>query len=550
MNGKLIWLILALAFLIRIIAIGSFPVGFNADESSFGYDAYSLLKTGRDQWGVSAPLVLKSFGDFKSPLYSYLSVPFVSLFGLNIFSVRLVSAFVGTLAVLSTYLLTKRLSGSYGLGLTAALFLALNPWSIMLSRAAAEANLITFFLPMALYMFLEKKYSWSAFFFGLNLFTYHSAKLITPVVLGGLLVIYKDRFKNINIKNIILPLIVFTMFLGGLVYTFKIGGGTRITERSIVQGALEQGFDERIAAISKGKNHKISKLLHNRYQVIAKRFINNYSQYFSFRFLTSSGAGEGSYSMIPGIGVLNFFELVCIFGLIPFFLVKNNYKKLVMALITWLIVAPLPAALASGIGYSGNRASGMLPVIQIIAAFGALGWFLLIKTRKSRNVIYISAFVFSLLFVSNSYSFINKYFKTPDSNILRQMGYGNLEVGNWLNSNTKQSNIILSRSLSEPQIFIAFASRMDPYVYQSSALGWDLKSNNAIWVDQLPSYNLDRYTIKSIDWEKDFVGTNILVSRAEEVPVNVTPIKVFYYPNGTPNIFIIDSSQKIYAKAY
>ena len=85
MKGKLIWLVLLVAFLLRFISLTKFPAGFNADEASFGYDAYSILHTGRDQWGTFMPIVLKSFGDYKSPVYSYLAIPSVAIFGLSVF---------------------------------------------------------------------------------------------------------------------------------------------------------------------------------------------------------------------------------------------------------------------------------------------------------------------------------------------------------------------------------------------------------------------------------------------------------------------------------
>ena len=101
--------IILLALVLRVVGIASFPVGFTQDEAAIGYDAYSLLLTGRDQWGESWPLILRSFGDFKMPLYSYLAIPSIAIFGLNEFATRLPNAIIGTLAVLATYLMSKQL---------------------------------------------------------------------------------------------------------------------------------------------------------------------------------------------------------------------------------------------------------------------------------------------------------------------------------------------------------------------------------------------------------------------------------------------------------
>ncbi len=550
MKGKLIWLILGIALILRLVLVPEFPAGFNADEASFGYDAYSILKTGKDQWGSFLPIALKSFGDYKSPLYSYLTIPFVGVFGLNAFSVRIVSVLIGTFSVFAAYLLTRRLTKSENIGLVAAALVAVNPWSVMISRGAVEANLITFFLPMGIYLFLQKKYSLSAFFLGLNLFSYHASKIITPLVILGLIFVYWRDISKFKVKNFVWPLAILAIFFAGLIYSFKIGGGSRITERSITQGALEQGFQERMKMISSGANPAISKALHNKYTVISKRFMNNYFQYFSFSFLFERGAGDGSYAMIPGIGVIYVFEGLLLLGIIPLFLIKKDFRSLTLALVVWLLITPLPAALASGIGYSGNRASGMIPVLQIIEALGLSGWFLVVSKAVGKNVVYGLVVIFLILAGFNIKTFIGKYYKVPDNKVLRQMGYGNLEMAGWIGQNSEQKNVILSRGLSEPQIFVALENKINPIDYQNSTSNWDLKGNNVSWVDQLPSYKLAGYTIKSVDWQKDFVGRNLIVVRADELQKNTSAVKIFYYPNGTPNIYIIDAGQKNYAEAY
>ena len=84
-------IILLVALALRIYKIGSIPPGLTPDEASLGYNAYSILKTGKDEYGALLPFVFKSFGDFKPGLYIYLTVPAVLIFGLTEFSVRLPS---------------------------------------------------------------------------------------------------------------------------------------------------------------------------------------------------------------------------------------------------------------------------------------------------------------------------------------------------------------------------------------------------------------------------------------------------------------------------
>ena len=163
-----LWGILILAFLLRVVGLSKFPVGFTPDEASFGYDAFSLIKTGKDQWGESFPLVFESFGDYKSPLLSYLAIPFVWLFGLTKASIRLPNALLGTASVYVVYLLTLELFPKKKmLAYLSSFLLAISSWHVMMSRGAFEANLTTFFLPLGILLFLkglkESKYlNWSA----------------------------------------------------------------------------------------------------------------------------------------------------------------------------------------------------------------------------------------------------------------------------------------------------------------------------------------------------------------------------------------------------
>src|SRR5579859_3616347 len=89
-------LIFLLGSFLRFYQLGSIPAGFHRDEAYLGYNAYSILKTGRDMTGHFLPLHLESF--LYSPAgYSYFSIPFIALFGLSPFSVRFAAALFGCL---------------------------------------------------------------------------------------------------------------------------------------------------------------------------------------------------------------------------------------------------------------------------------------------------------------------------------------------------------------------------------------------------------------------------------------------------------------------
>lgn len=474
--------VLLLAFLLRVIGLNKYPVGFTPDEASFGYDAYSILRTGKDQWGHSFPLVLKSFGDYKSPLYAYLTIPSVAVFGLSKFAVRLPNALFGVLAVYAVYLLSGRLFKNKKIAILSALLLAVSPWHIALSRGAFEANLTTFFLPFGAYLFLDKKYFWSGVMLGLNLFTYHSAKIVTPLVFLGLILYSKE-----NLKKALPGIISFGALLILTLYTFTLGAGARVSERSITNGALEAGAKEKIDLIQKGTNPIIARIFHNKYQVIGERFINNYLQYFSLRFLILDGPAETTYGMVKGLGVLTYAEILGAISLAVFYRKVKN-KELIWFLLSWLLIAPIPASLATGVGYAGNRTATMLPVVQLIVAWGLYN-----LTEKYRKSLYI---IIPLIFLGLGV-FLYKYVLLSPTESARGMLSGNLEtVENLVSTSENYNNVVVPKSLSEPQIYVAFAAKYDPVKFQEATKKWNFEDIGVSWVDQIPEYSLGKFTFK------------------------------------------------------
>ncbi|MFA6450498.1 MAG: phospholipid carrier-dependent glycosyltransferase, partial [bacterium] len=172
--------IVAFGFAVRVARLDSAPPGFYIDEASFGYNAYSILTTGRDEFGTFLPLYTPSFGTGKNPVYLYATAASVAAFGLNETAVRLPAAVFGALTVLLTYLLGAALTKRRSVGLLAALFLALSPWHIFFSRFAVETTSMVFFITLGVYLLvrgLERPgaLAWGALALGVSLYTYAPA---------------------------------------------------------------------------------------------------------------------------------------------------------------------------------------------------------------------------------------------------------------------------------------------------------------------------------------------------------------------------------------
>jgi len=103
-------LIIAIGIFFRFYKLGITPAGFYLDEAAMGYNAYSIAKTGKDEFGKAIPLIFRSFLDFKTPIYTYILVPLIPIFGLSIYTVRFLSAFFGVLTLPLIYLLIKEIT--------------------------------------------------------------------------------------------------------------------------------------------------------------------------------------------------------------------------------------------------------------------------------------------------------------------------------------------------------------------------------------------------------------------------------------------------------
>ena len=82
-------ILLIIGILVRLIDIGKVPNALNVDEASSGYDAYALMKYGKDKRGNSFPVYLYAWGSGQSALYSYLTIPVIAITGLTEFGIRL-----------------------------------------------------------------------------------------------------------------------------------------------------------------------------------------------------------------------------------------------------------------------------------------------------------------------------------------------------------------------------------------------------------------------------------------------------------------------------
>ena len=187
LNRALFWLILAAGLFARLWLFGSVPGDINQDEAFAGYEAYSLLRYGTDSAGYSFPVYLTAWGSGMNALETYLMIPFIALFGLETWVIRLPQLLTGAASLWVVYLTVRRLRDER-CALWAMFLLAICPWHVLLSRWGLESNLAPGFLLFGLYFFLRgledsRFFPLSALMYGLSLYAYATIWPFVPLLL-------------------------------------------------------------------------------------------------------------------------------------------------------------------------------------------------------------------------------------------------------------------------------------------------------------------------------------------------------------------------------
>lgn len=368
----------AISFLLRVAFWNRFPPGFTADEATMGYDSYSLLKTGKDQFGTSWPLSFRSFGDYRPPLYIYASMPFIALFGLTPLSVRLLSMIAGSLEVSLIFLLMKELFSKRA-GIFSAVLLMLSPWSLLQTRFAQEANVstLTIFAGVTSFILWFKKHTpryaiCSIVFFSLSLYSYHNARLTTPLLLAAMLWIIV-RVKKKYWRQWIAAMIIGAILILPLFLWIKQEPEAlfrRASAQSVFSDpAINIALWRDIVTMPLGYPVWLSRLQHNKPLYYGKAIGAGYLSHFSPRFLFRSGDSHERFRT-PLSGLLNW--TIVLFLPIGFlmFLRGGAAHRFILS---WLFISPIVASLSTIVPNSQHAQDMMIP-LHLIGGAGA-AWF-------------------------------------------------------------------------------------------------------------------------------------------------------------------------------
>lgn len=522
-RNKLTYIALAviviLAGFLRFYKLDQIPASLNWDEVAAGYNAYTIANWGADEYGNKFPIVFRSFADDKHPLHIYITAIIVKIFGLSDFNVRSSSALIGTLSVIVMFFLAKELLKSNLAGLFSALFLAVSPYHIHFSRGLWENNFALFFLLAGLASFfvgIRKNNfltSLAFLFFGFSFFSYHSAKVVVPlVVLTVCLINIKEIFKN---KITLALVVVITLFFGLLIIAEpKILGFARVDQTKFSDEQIEKA--------------------NGKYNLI----FENYKKHFSYSYLFEKG-DEGPRASVKIIG--QFYKIDLILLIIGFITLvfRKKWQALVVILI-WLLISPIPSAVSS-LEPSAIRGIFTIAPVLLLSASGTEA---LIGLFQNKWIKALSLVVILTLLSKEVFNYLNYYSKTYPVKEAIEWQYGMKEIVKYTESNPNFIKMYVDNIRQQPYIYFLY--------YQKVALPELLKTvkydkSNSKSFNTVLSFG--RYQFGSWNIIDSYPNEGILyaitpsyytgLKFAPQFDVNI----LIKYPDNTDAFFIVEGHQ-------
>lgn len=460
----LLLLVLLFSFFIRTYLLTQNPEGFDQTEAAFGYNAYSILKSGRDEDGKFLPLVIVSIGDYKLAGYSYWQIPFIAVFGLNEFSTRLSTAIAGLISLILVYYIVYEWLKSRKLALLTVLFTSIAPWHLTLSRMAYDPMIALMFLLASVAFFIRflkqgRLYLLlgSALTLSGAIITYYAVWVILPFMLVFYwLYANKKTGKRVTVLYATLILLIpLLLFLKLLLVT----QGTRLGQDSTFQVNAYPLLAEQIREDQRAIPLFATRVFHNKLifypQVFAQQFFTN----LSFDFLFLRGDKMDRRFAVPYHGVLYLWTApFLLIGVLYFW---KNHSLSRSTLIFGAVVVVFLGSAFSEFGSETERTLFAAPIFSFLISYG-----LLITYRKlhkyNRQLATFTSGVFILLLTYNVAYFNHQYYWHANVHEPWGRDYGMKEMVSTVQSLEKNYKTVVVPDST--YIFFYFYNRVDPAV--------------------------------------------------------------------------------------
>ena len=493
--------VIIIAWCLRCYKITTVPLGATVDEVSYGYIAYSLTQTGRDEHGVSWPLLFTAYGDQKLPGQVYMILPWIYMVGPGLLATRLPSVLASCVLVVAIYYLVRAWSFSKWTAWLITCLYALSPAPFLLGRGAWESNIAMLFWTLGwvgLGKLMTKRVEkakgmiWTVMWmvgWAATWYFYIPYRAITGVLMvllvgwswlrkGG---IYQLRhyvwWAGVGLLMLVLPIVFLTNRGSNLTRFHQLEGGT------VTGLVLEVDEKRTFCELYGGLPRWWCDMVYNKLTVRWRALLENFTRTVGIDFMVNTG--EKSLVLQPSQTgeVVLWAYLLAVVGCVPLLRAlgeKNHHGRLAWLLIVAIMLAIGPTILVGG--PQKVRMSALWPMVFLLAAWG--GDFLLDCWQRYRRegdklrqmTMMVTGVLMAMITVGEGIYFLTTYF-TYDTYAHE---WENLAYVREINKQLQQFNpdkVYWHVSYPDALMFYAFDSNFDPVAYQQTALLGELEAS-------------------------------------------------------------------------
>ena len=512
--------ILGVAAFFRLWQLGNVPASPSLDEVSIGYNAYSLQQTGMDEFGTKFPIILRAYDDWRPALYVYFVIPFVWMMGLSAVSVRMPSVIVSILSVWATYELAKELVFSdalshkshttYGtvVGLVSAFLLAISPWHIYISRLGHEANAGLAFFVFGGMFFLKKRYVACSICYALSFMSYQSEKIVVPLIVAGIVVLFYKQLWKDKMKLIIPAIIAISLITPFVIASLQPDALIRFTATGVIRPETP------VSSIP---------------GIVFWQYISHFNPVWLF-----SNGGADAHK-VPRLGILYWWEgLFALSGIVWLIrrLMKERHWRKAGFIFLWLLIGAVPAAITSGAPHV-MRSMTSLPVWQVLAALGIYGAFMWFGRFSKMVVVAVG-----LLVLWSISGLFTHYFHTFPNEQSESFQYALSKAIPYVRANEQAYDRIVfsnEKHLYQSYMFFLFYSLYDPVMYQEQ--GGTVSGGYA------ETHSFGKYEFRPVDGKHEPVlqsGKTLYIGNIDDFPENTDRLTTFTSLSGDETIIAVE----------
>jgi 4-amino-4-deoxy-L-arabinose transferase-like glycosyltransferase len=451
-------LILFAAAVLRFSYFGKAPPGLNQDEAVNAWNAYCLLKTGKDQVGDRWPVFyMRGIGGNWSPLYAYLSMPFQIIGGLSVTTTRLPPVAFGILTIALIYYVGRRLFNEK-VGLLAALLLTINPWHFQQCRWGHESSIAALLGLAPLAMMLWSNLipaddrpprpfvaALAGLVTGICCYGYQPVRVFVPAfLLLTLLLTLPQLWQNLKKPNYLLAAGAFTV-------AFAVIFIPLLWQHIFHPEGINRHFffqQPRFGSVGL-------------YESLKNSFIR-YIQHFSTNFLFS----PLDYLSPPKTGLLQWYMLPLLLAGLITLAVKFRTSVTARILLAFILAYPVGDSLVWGQALSSLRSFVGLGGIILLAALGAisvLSWL----WKRYKILTFLAAGTFAAIVVICSVYYFVSYFRYArnDPVVYEKFHTDLVEACDWLCSryDNYDAVYVTTEGMNMPYIIMLVVLNYNPH---------------------------------------------------------------------------------------